>query len=122
MSLFPVAVFDRYFDMWRETDPAKIRQHLDLAVTDDFIFCDPLHFHVGRDALEANVRAFRSENPKLSLELGSGVDAHHNRVRYAWHIMLGRRVVMRGFDVATLADNGLIERVDGFFGELPEKT
>lgn len=122
MSLFPVVVFDHYFDMWRETDPSKVRQHLDLAVTEDFIFCDPLQFHVGRDALETNVLAFRSDNPKVSLELGSGVDSHHNRVRYAWHITLGSRVVMRGFDVATLAPSGLIERVDGFFGELPAKS
>jgi hypothetical protein len=119
MSLFPIPVFDHYYAMWNELDPAKVRRHLDRAVTDDFIFCDPLHFHVGRDALEANVHGFRSENPKATIELGSGVDTHHNRVRYAWHIVRKTHILMRGYDVATIGADGMIERIDGFFGELP---
>jgi SnoaL-like domain len=118
MSLFPSPSFDHYWAMWNEMDPARVRGHLDRAVTDDFVFCDPLHFHVGRDALEANVHAFRADQPKASFEIGSGIDAHHNRCRYAWHLIRRGRVLVRGFDVATIADNGLIERIDGFFGEL----
>lgn len=122
MSLFPSPSFDHYWAMWNEGDPSKVRGHLDQAVTVNFIFCDPLHFHVGRDALEANVHGFRAEQPKVTFAVGSGVDSHHNRVRYEWHFIRGGRVLLRGFDVATLADDGLIERIDGFFGELPAKS
>jgi hypothetical protein len=121
MSLFVAQAFNHYFSMWNERDPAQVRSHLDQAVTEDFIFCDPQHFHTGRDALEANVLGFRADHPLVSLEVASGVDAHHNRVRYEWHILKGTRVLFRGFDVATLADSGLIERIDGFFGSLPSR-
>jgi hypothetical protein len=122
VSLFPSPAFDHYWAMWNETDVEAVRGHLDLAVSSDFIFCDPLHFHVGRDALEANVRDFRRQQPDASFKIGSGVDSHHNRIRYEWHLMRRGRVLVRGFDVTTTNDDGLIERIDGFFGDLPEKA
>lgn len=105
--------------MWNEGDPSAVRGHLDQAVTTDFIFCDPLHWHVGRDALEENVIAFRAEQPAAEFVIGSGIDTHHNRYRYAWHFTRRGRVLVKGLDIATVAENGLIERIDGFFGELP---
>lgn len=120
MSAFPLPSFEHYWNMWNETDLAKVRSHLDQAVTEDFIFCDPLHWHVGRAALEENVRALRTEHPTARFTIASGVDSHHNRHRYHWHFMLGDRVIMKGFDVTTVADAGLIERIDGFFGDIPE--
>lgn len=105
--------------MWNQRDLDAVRSDLELAVTDDFIFCDPIHFHIGRDALEANVREFRTSQPLAEFRIGSGVDHHHNRYRYEWHLTRRNRVLVKGFDVATVAENGLIERVDGFFGELP---
>lgn len=120
MSTFPHPSFDHYWNMWNETDLDAVRGHLDQAVTDDFIFCDPLNFHVGRDALEANVREFRTEQPLAEFTFGSGIDSHHNRHRYEWHLSRRERVLVRGFDVVTVAESALIERIDGFFGPLPD--
>ncbi len=107
-----------YFLMWNERDPKTIRGHLNRAVSKDCVWVDPLHNHVGRDALEANVVQFRAEFPDADLAIGSNVDAHNNRCRYEWVITTGDKLMLRGFDVATLDDDGLIERVDGFFGTL----
>jgi hypothetical protein len=120
MSLFVDVSFDHYFAMWNEPDLLLVRFHLDQAVTEDLIFCDPLHFHVGRDALEANARKFRTEHPTAEVAVASGIDSHHNRHRYDWHITIQGQIMLQGFDVATVADNGLIERIDGFFGTLPD--
>jgi len=122
MSLFLVDAFDHYWRMWNETDPGRVRGHLDRAVSPDFVFCDPLHHHVGRTALEQNVRRFRSEHPRAEFVIGSGVDHHHDRYRYAWHLTVRGRIFVTGLDVATLGDDGLLERIDGFFGELPSLT
>jgi hypothetical protein len=116
MSRLLIQPFDRYFEMWNEADPSRIRAHLDLAVTEDFIFCDPLNWHVGRDALEDNVQQFRQKYPEATLHVTSDFDHHHNRYRYEWQILLHGRTVLTGMDIATVADDGLIERVDGFFG------
>jgi hypothetical protein len=119
MSLFPVRAFDHYWRMWNETDPSAVRAHLERAVSPDFVFCDPLHHHIGRDALEANVRRFRNDHPRAAFVIGSGVDHHHNRCRYAWALTVRGRAFVTGLDVATIGDDGLIERIDGFFGVLP---
>ena len=122
MSLFSIPALDHYFAMWNQTDPSLVRGHLDLAVTDSFVFCDPLHDHVGRDALEQNVLEFRAKYRHAVLAVASGVDHHHNRCRYQWRITLKGRLVMAGFDAVRIADSGLLDRIDGFFGQLPELT
>ncbi|MDQ3469247.1 MAG: hypothetical protein M3487_05715 [Actinomycetota bacterium] len=122
MAPYPIEALDHYWAMWNERDVDRIRVHLEQAVTDDVVFCDPLHFHVGRDALEANVRGLRLRRRAAQFAVTSRVDSHHNRHRYHWRFTLGSRVVENGFDVATVADSGLLERVDGFFGELAVAT
>lgn len=112
------AAMQHYLRMWNETELDAIRGHLDLAVTDDVWFVDPLHQHRGRDALEANVREFRTTYPEATLGLGSDVDEHNDRCRYEWIITIGEALLLRGFDVTTFAPSGMIERVDGFFGTL----
>ncbi len=120
MSLFPNRAFEKYWTMWNSRDLTAVRGLLDDAVTEDFIFCDPLHWHVGRDALEANVRKFRTDNPEADFVMASGFDTHHNRYRYDWHFTRRGRVILQGFDVVTVDQgSGLLERIDGFFGKLP---
>jgi hypothetical protein len=117
-SPFTVEAFDHYWAMWNDTELARVRDRVDNAVTDDFIFCDPLHFHTGRQALEDNVRAFRADWPTATFEIVSGVDNHHNRHRYRWNFLNNGDVVLEGLDIATVDADGLIERIDGFFGDL----
>ena len=116
-SDLPVAM-QHYLRMWNETVPDAIRGHLDLAVSEDCLWVDPHNAHVGRDALEENVRKFRERLPSAELGLGSNVDSHNRRYRYEWVIKADGKLLIRGFDVTTLAESGLIERVDGFFGSL----
>ncbi len=120
MSRYPNAAFEHYWQMWNAPDLETARGHLDQAVTEEFIFCDPIEWHTGRDALAANVRRFRWRFPGASFELRSGFDHHHNRYRYRWDMLdADGVVVVEGTDIATVAEGGLIERIDGFFGPLP---
>ena len=112
------AAMQHYLRMWNEPELDRIRGHLDRAVTEDCLWVDPLNNHVGRDALEANVREFRTTYPTAELGLGSNVDSHNGRSRYEWVIVVDGELLLRGFDVMTMAESGLIERVDGFFGTL----
>jgi hypothetical protein len=49
--------------------------------------------------------------------IGSEIDGHHERYRYQWRMMRKHRTLMVGYDIVALAPDGLIERVDGFFGD-----
>lgn len=113
-------VLRHYLRMWNERDPDVIRAHLDRCVGDDCWWVDPLHQHTGRDALEANVREFRSTYPDADLGLGSNIDSHNGRHRYEWFITSSPgELLLRGFDVVTVDQaTGMINRVDGFFGAL----
>jgi hypothetical protein len=115
------AAFGHYLAMWNEPDPALVRSHLDRAVSEDVVFADPQDFHTGRDALHRNVRRFHRLFPGADLSITSGVDSQHNRYRYEWRVARGDEILLDGFDVTTVNDEGLIERVDGFFGPLPSK-
>lgn len=106
-----------YWTMWNEPDPDLIRTHLDRAVSDDFVFADPMHFHRGRDALERNVRRLRADKPRYRFVIASELDLQNRCYRYRWNMMAGHRVLMRGLDIARIEENGLLGRVDGFFGE-----
>ena len=112
------AVLVTYMQMWNERDLDAIRGHLDAAVSEDCLWVDPQHQHTGRDALEANVRGFRATFPNADLGVGSNVDAHNDRYRYEWVIVNDGELLIRGFDVVTVDADGLIGRVDGFFGTL----
>lgn len=118
MDELPRALVE-YLAMWNSGDLNEARIHMEGSVADGMVFADPRDFHIGRDALMQNVRRFKRAFPDAVLGLRSGVDGQHNRYRYEWRISQGDVVILDGFDVTTLNDDGLIERVDGFFGELP---
>lgn len=107
-----------YLRMWNELDSELVRGHLDLAVAQDCLWVDPQNAHTGRDALESNVHEFRKNFPTAVLRLASNVDGHNRRYRYEWQITVDDELLIAGFDVSTLNEGGLIERVDGFFGQL----
>ena len=81
-----------YWNMWNETDLESIRRHLDQAVSTEVVWADPLHVHVGRDALEANVRTLRSDKPEYRFVIASEIDGHNQRLRYRWQMARKHRV------------------------------
>ena len=109
-----------YWTMWNEADVALIRQHLDRAVSADFVFADPMHFHHGRDALEDNVRTLRLDKPRYRFVIASELDRQNDCYRYEWHMLSRQRVLLQGLDIARVDETGLLSRVDGFFGPLAE--
>jgi hypothetical protein len=51
----------------------------------------------------------------------SGVDTHHDQVRFGWELAAPNgSVVVSGIDVGGLAPDGRLRRITGFFGELPK--
>lgn len=108
----------RYWTAWNEPDLDRLGDHLKEAVTDDIVWNDPRDSFQGIDALEANMRALKTSKPRYRFQIASEIDGHHNRLRYRWNMVSRSRTLMEGLDVVTLCGTtGLIERVDGFFGE-----
>jgi len=58
----------------------------------------------------------RTSKPEYAFTIASEVVSHHRRLRYRWDMHRNGRTLMEGLDIVTIAESGLIERVDGFFG------
>jgi nuclear transport factor 2 (NTF2) superfamily protein len=114
-----LGVFAHLLAAWNERDPAKVRGHLDRAVSESVVFADPVNFLTGRDAFESMIREFRERYPLAACRRTSGFDSHNGRFRYTWEIHDGTRVFVKGTDFVRLGDDGLVASVDGFFGDLP---
>lgn len=111
---------DHMLAAWNERDPDRVRAHLDKALSPEVVFIDPSIVTRGIDEFEANVHGVHGRLPGASYRRASGVDRHHDVVRYAWEIHRDGELILPGFDVTELDEEGRVTRVLGFFGPLPD--
>lgn len=111
---------DHMLAAWNESDPAKVRGHLELALAPEVEFIDPSIETHGIDEFEANVHEVHRQLPGAAYSRISGVDSHHNLYRYTWRIANDGEIVLDGFDVTETDEHGKVRRVLGFFGPLPD--
>jgi hypothetical protein len=111
---------DTYLAMWNETDPARRAQHILKAWTADGRYVDPQQEAQGYAALGEMVSGLQTKFPGHHVRRTSGVDVHHDELRFGWDLTgPDGAVVVAGLDVGTLAADGRLRRITGFFGELP---
>ncbi len=110
---------DHMLAAWNESDPSRVRAHLEKALAPDAVFIDPGIETHGIDEFEANVHEVHGRIPGAVYSRTSGVDAHHRVVRYEWAIHRDGELLLPGFDVTELDEQGRVARVLGFFGPLP---
>jgi SnoaL-like domain len=106
-----------YRDAWNTLNADEIRPLLERSLEPDCLFVDPAHVCRGIGEIEAMIREFRAGFPASTYVLASGVDGHNCRYRYRWTAHLDEDTVVDGMDFTTVATTGLIERIDGFFGD-----
>ena len=84
-------------------------------------YVDPMLEAEGHAALANMVAGVQAKFPGHRFRWRSGVDTHHDQVRFAWNLVgPDGSVVVAGIDVGALASDGrLQQRIAGFFGEVP---
>jgi hypothetical protein len=111
---------DTYLAMWNETDPGRRAQLIERAWTDTGRYLDPMLEAEGHAALGEMVAGVQAKFPGHRFRRVSGVDTHHDQLRFAWELAApDRSVVVAGIDIGTLAPDGRLQRITGFFGEIP---
>ena len=117
------AVVDAYFAVFAETDAAKRAELIPQAWAEDCAYVDPLVQASGREAINAMVGSLQEQFPGHAVTLSSGLDAHHNLVRFGWDLTdADGTLVMQGLDVGIVAEDGRLSRIGGFFGPLPDRS
>lgn len=113
---------DRYFDLWRATDPTSRGQLVEQVFTSDGRHVDPNADAQGHDELVAMIAAVHEGFAGFGIERTSGIDQHGDQLRFSWQ-MVGAdgSVLLAGIDVAEISPDGRLVRVAGFWGDLPER-
>ena len=111
---------DAYIAAWAEKDEAKRNAFIEKCWADDGLYCDPQAEGRGRQALSQIIGGFHQQVPGARIDLASGIDQHHNQIRFAWNfVQADGKVAIEGIDVGELADDGRIARIVGFWGAPP---
>ena len=122
MSSDVTATVDGYLSAWNEDDPARRAELIAQVWTEDGRLVDPPMTGDGRDGISAVAEALHEQYAGHRFRRASGVDAHHDRLRFAWELVgPDGAVAITGLDVGELAEDGRLRRITGFFGDLPAR-
>jgi hypothetical protein len=110
---------DAYIDMWNTEDDARRAEIVAATWTADGSYLDPLLEADGRDAIVAMVGTVHGHYPGHRFRRTSGVDGHHDVVRFGWELVApDGTLTVAGIDVGVVQD-GKLQSIRGFFGDLP---
>ena len=112
---------DTYLSMWNQEDASARAATIASAWAEDGRYVDPLQEARGYDALSQMVAGIHTQFPGHRFRRTSEVDAHHEQLRFGWELVApDGSVTVAGVDVGTLANDGRLAVIAGFFGPLPE--
>ena len=115
----PTTIVDTYFSMLNEEDTAARARHIAAAWAEDCAYLDPQLEATGHASLSEMVSAIHGRFPGYRFRRLSAVDQHHDRVRFSWDFRgPGGELAVAGLDVGTLAPDGKLQTITGFFGDL----
>jgi SnoaL-like domain len=111
---------DRYLETWNETDGLRRRNLIVQTWTENASYLDPLMEGKGHNGIDAMLQGVQAQFPHHFMRRIGEVDAHHDRVRFAWE--LGPKdgvALVRGLDVGVVSSDGRLESITGFLDQLP---
>lgn len=111
----------RYLAAWNEPDAKRRRELVAKAWTEDGSYIDRVREGHGHDSLDAMIAAAQSHFPGYRLHLASGIEAHHDYVRFSWVAggTLETPLYIKGTDFAIIAADGRMKSVIGFVDAAP---
>lgn len=113
-------IVDVYLAAWCEADGSKRKALIEQCWSADGLYCDPVADGRGRDALDGFIAGMHTQQPGAKIEMTSGIDQHHNQIRFAWAFVGadGKRAI-EGIDVGELGEDGKLARIVGYWGAPP---
>jgi len=113
---------DRYIAIWNETDDERRRDLIARTWTEDSTYLDPLMRGEGRSGIDAMIRGVQAQFPGLLFRRTSDVDAHNDRVRFAWELgPEGGPALAGGVDFGVIAGDRL-QAITGFLDFAPKQA
>jgi hypothetical protein len=110
-----------YIAAWNETDGGRRRAIIERTWSDDGSYLDSHREGSGHAAIDTMIAAAQTQFPGYRLRLSSGIEAHHDRVRFSWSAggSDAAPLFIGGTDFAVLAEDGRFRAVTGFIDAMP---
>ena len=110
----------QYMAAWNEPDDAARRALLGQCWSEGGVYLDPNVSLAGRDALATRIGEVLASRPGARLEFMSGIDIHHNVVRFLWRLVRADGTSGdTSIDFGEVDPDGRLVRIVGFFGPAP---
>ena len=113
-------IIDTYLEAYGEVDADRRQKLVELAWDPNGRLVDPPLAAEGHDAISEQAVAVKTHFPGHSFRRTTGIDAHHEFVRFGWELVgPDGAIAIAGYDVGELAEDGRLRRITGFFGDPP---
>ena len=111
-----------YIAAWNETDADRRRAVIARAWTESGSYLDSHRDCAGHDAIGGMIAAVQQMFPGYRFRLSSGIEKHHDRVRFSWQAggAADAPLFFAGTDFATIAPDGRFLSVTGFTDAMPD--
>lgn len=114
-------LIERYIACWNEGDATRRRALIAGTFTESVTYCDPMLQGEGYAGIDALIAAAQQQFPGLRFSRRGGVDAHHDRLRFAWDLgPEGAAPIAGGTDMAVVTADGRLAAVTGFIDYVPK--
>ena len=113
-------LIDRYIAIWNETDAKRRRDLIARTWTEDSTYLDPLMRGEGHGGIDSMIQGVQAQFPGLLFRRTSDVDAHNDRVRFAWELgPEGGPALAGGVDFGVIT-GGRLQTITGFLDFAPK--
>lgn len=110
----------QYMAAWNEPDDTARGALLAQCWSDSGVYLDPNVLLAGRDALASKIGEVLASRPGARLEFMSGIDVHHNMVRFLWRLVRADGTYGdTSIDFGEIGPDGRLVKIVGFFGPAP---
>lgn len=114
------ALVDAYFEMWQTTDADRRADLVATTFTDDGRHVDQHADASGHAGLAEMIAGVHAGFPGFQMARTSGIDRFGDQLRFAWELDgADGTPIVAGIDVAEVGPDGRLQRVTGFWGDLP---
>lgn len=110
----------QYMAAWNEPDATVRQALLDQCWSDGGVYVAPKVSLAGREALSRHIATVQAGRPGARLEFMSGIDVHHNVIRFLWRLVRADGTCGdTSIDFGEVGPDGRLVKIVGFFGAAP---